>query len=236
METTELKPTGGCPHHAPKLRPGLPPLTERIARLPLDERGYPIPFFVATLNGAPDFRFADPEKLVACIKQKLCWVCGEPLGRWKVFGIGPMCAITRTSSEPPSHLTCMLWSVKGCPFLSRPGMVRREDETTEANKDNVAGIMIDRNPGVTAVWITAGYKVFRDPQGKPLFEVGEPDRVSWWSQGRPAMRAEVLASIESGLPRLVEACDGESTPKRREEALADLAKRREGINKLLPQI
>lgn len=198
----------GCPvHHAGRqARPELPPMPPRIAALPLDDRGYPIPFFVAYIDGKPDFRVADPDKVVACVKCRLCWVCGQGLGRNLAFPIGPMCTVNRTTAEPPSHRDCALWSAIACPFLSRPHAHRREDELTEANAGNVAGEMIKRNPGVTAVWVTRSYELFPDGTGKVLFEVGPPVEVTWWREGRRATRTEVMEAIESGIPLLRAVC------------------------------
>lgn len=184
------------------LRSDLPPLTDRIAALPIDERGYPIPFFVASINGKPDFRIADSAKWERCIKERLCWTCGQKLGRFYGFPIGPMCSITRTTLEPPSHKECAEWSVRGCPFLSKPKMHRREDEISKLGEQNVPGEMIKRNPGVIAVWTTLSYKIFSDGRGGRLIEVGNPETVSWWSEGRPATLNECLDSIKSGLPLL----------------------------------
>lgn len=214
-----------CPHHA--LRKDLPPLTPRIAKLPVDKRGYPIPFFVAYVNGEPEFRAADGEKRHRCLKFGLCWCCGQPLDRTRTFAIGPMCAITRTTSEPANHPDCAEWSVKGCPFLSKPQMVRREDEFTEKYKDTAPGIMIDRNPGVTCLWTTKAFKQFSDGRGKKLIEVGLPISVSWWREGRAALRAEVLESIETGLPLLREHCSGHGD-------FEDLERRTQKILQYLP--
>lgn len=202
-----------CPHN--KLRSDLPPLTPRIAKLPVDERGYPVPFFVQWVDekneptepgvGRPEFRMMDPKKWKQCVVGKLCWVCGEPLGVYQAFPIGPMCTVNRVSSEPPSHLDCAQWSMKGCPFLSRPNMVRREDELTKANKPNVAGVMIERNPGVMAIWVTRGYKVFKATNGY-LLQIGDPFEVTWYTQGRPATREEVAKAIDDGLPTLLNVC------------------------------
>jgi hypothetical protein len=237
-----------CPFHQGKVRPELPPLTQRIAKLPVDERGYPVPFFVQWLDennesspagvGRPEFRMMDPLKWSLCYKQKLCWVCGEPLGVHMAFVLGPMCCVNRVTSEPPSHGECAHWSVKGCPFLSRPKMVRREDELTEENKCNVAGVSIERNPGVMAIWTTRTYKAFRvpamhnpvGPSGNAgvLINVGEPENVEWWTEGRLATRAEVLAAIDAGCPALDKVCvtpDG----RRDEAAAADLKQKVEFV-------
>jgi hypothetical protein len=211
-----------------KLHPALPPLTPRLQKLPLDERGYPIPFFVSYVNGAPEFRLADPLKVVRCIKERLCWTCGQPLGHYVCFAIGPMCVVNRISGEPPSHQDCVLWSVKGCPFLSKPKMVRREDGLILDNKDNTPGISIDRNPGVTCAWTCAQFRVFPDPEGKPLFHIGEPTSTSWWREGRTATRAEILESFESGLPYLENLC---KSP----EEKTDLYECRDAALKYLPK-
>lgn len=182
-------------------------MDDRIAALPLDERGYPIPYFVAWLDGKPEFRMADPVKRSRCVRDGLCWVCGQRLGAYLAFTIGPMCCVNLTTAEPPAHLDCALWSVKGCPFLSRPKMVRREDELTQACAGNVAGEMIARNPGCIAVWVTKDYQLFGDGRGGCLIRIDKPVALSWWREGRPATRAEVMESIDSGLTFLEAKCD-----------------------------
>ena len=181
------------------------PKPERIQRLPVDERGYPVPWFVDWLpDGKPEFRAMDPSKWRRAIREKLCWVCGQALGVNLVFVAGCMCGINRTSSEPPSHYDCALWSAMNCPFLSNPEMVRREDETinNERLREAASGFAIARNPGVAMLWVTKQYEVFPDGRGGRLLQMGEPRRVEWWKEGRRATRTEVLASIEAGLPNL----------------------------------
>jgi hypothetical protein len=172
--------------------------------LPLDERGYPVPWFVAFIKGKPDFRVMDPVKYKRAISEQRCWVCGAHLGVWKVFTIGPMCAINRTTSEPPSHLDCARWSARNCPFLSRPHMVRRENDMPEGIEGCIGGMMIKRNPGVTLLWVTKSFETWRDPKGGPLIEVGPPESLEWWAEGKHATREQVEHSIETGLPALRE--------------------------------
>jgi len=191
----------------PPLRPELPPTTRRIEKLPIDERGYPIPWFVSYIDGKPDFRIADGAKWVKAVQEKICWVCGQPLGVHKTFCIGPMCAVTRTTTEPAIHLDCGVWSVRACPFMLRPTMKRREGGNVEDPEVENSGVLIERNPGVMCLWQTRDFKLFKDQNGKPLIEVGYPEIVTWWREGRAATRAEILESIESGYPKLTELCD-----------------------------
>lgn len=192
---------------APALRPGLPPVPSRMRALRLDERGYPVPWFVAWIDGKPDFRVSDARRVIEAVKFRRCWLCGDGLGRHLAFVIGPMCSVNRVSSEPPSHLDCALFAVQACPFLTRPRAHRRAAGLPEDAAPG-AGLGIMRNPGVALVWITRSYRPFRAPapDGRTgwLFEVGPPDEVRWFCEGRPATRAEIEASIESGLAFLEE--------------------------------
>lgn len=190
------------------MRADLEPLPERMKTLRIDARGYPVPWFVAWIDGpdgpetVPEFRAMDRRKFVHAIKQRLCWVCGQPLGRWLAFPIGPMCSITRTISEPPSHRECAEWSLRNCPFLSNP-KATRDYTNRPPDAQEAAGFAIQRNPGVMCLWMTREYEVFNDGHGKALITIGKPESVTWWCEGRAATRAEIDASIESGLPILL---------------------------------
>lgn len=184
------------------LRPELPALPARLRKLPLDARGYPVPWFVAWVEGQPDHRVQDARQMTRAVQEQRCWICGEPLGRFLAFLLGPMCAVTRTISEPPSHRECAEYAIQACPFLSRPHMHRRTAGLPEAVTE-AAGIPLKRNPGVVLLWITRSYRL-RPAPGGVLFAVGEPVETHWYCEGRPATRAEVLASVASGLPLLEE--------------------------------
>jgi hypothetical protein len=181
-------------------------LPEAMKALPVDRRGFPVPWFVEWTDGVPDFRVIAPGKLVAAVREHRCWVCGGKLGRLKVSVIGPMCAVNRVSAEPPSHLPCARYSVQACPFLGNPRMRRNERSLPEERF--VPGLMIERNPGVAALWASLHNSKPVDVSGAPignggvLFQIGAPEHVEWWSHGRLATRAECRDAIASGLPSL----------------------------------
>lgn len=181
------------------------PMPAAIAALPIDPvRKIPVPWFVAWADGRPEFRCADGAKFARAVKERLCWVCGGPLAGRATCVIGPMCCINRVTAEPPCHPACAEYSARACPFLSRPRMVRREGDIPEGTTS--AGVMIPRNPGVSCLW-EGGPDVarpFHDGDGGVLFRLAGPIAVSWWAEGRPATRAEVDASVASGLPLLRE--------------------------------
>lgn len=204
-------------------------MTPRVARLPVDERGYPIPWFVAELpDGTRDFRVADGRKRHMAVKLGLCWICGEPLGSFKAFVIGPMCAINRVSADPPMHLECAQFSVAVCPFLTKPKAKRREAGMPD-DLNSGGGFAIKRNPGVSLLWVTRSFSVVNDDTGGWILRVGEPTQVEWYAEGRAATRDEVLASIESGYPLLHDVAEKEGP-----RAIRALEQMRESATKLLP--
>jgi hypothetical protein len=198
-----------------RLRPELEPLPPRMHLLPIDSRGYPVPWFVQWLDAhgsrvewhtpgaVPEFRLMDQQKWVRAVNEARCWVCGDVLDVYKTFVLGPMCGLNRTTSEPACHRECAQWSARNCPFLSRPQMVRRDNDGLMARTiDNVAGEPITRNPGVTLLWTTKRFTIWRDDKGAPLITVGDPTAIEWFAEGRPATRAEVEASVAGGYPFL----------------------------------
>jgi hypothetical protein len=184
----------------------------RIGHLPRDHRGFPVPKFVQWFDaagtpcnpgtGTPDFRVVDSRWVIDCVNHSRCWLCGGQLGKHKAFVIGPMCAVNRINSEPPSHYQCARFAARNCPFMIRPRM-RRNDKGLDDYKTlkDAPGIPLDRNPGACAVWTCETYRPFK-ANGGILFDLGEPSAVEFWSEARPASYAEVLASVESGLPAL----------------------------------
>ena len=183
-----------------QLREGLPPLPPKMAHLHIDERGFPVPYFVQWIDGKPDHRIIDPAKKVKCVKYNQCWLCGQPLGKYLAFVIGPMCAVNRVNSEPPSHVDCARYAVRACPFLSKPHMHRRETGMPE-NAIEPAGMHLAHNPGAMALWVTTSYKPIR-VEGGELYDLGPLVDVTWWHEGREATREEAMAALEKGLPVL----------------------------------
>lgn len=197
----------------PRFKPGdVPP---RMRGLPLDHRGFPVPWFVAWVDAkgnlwdqgrpgsVPDFRVVDQRKLVRAVKERRCWLCGQPLGRFLAFVIGPMCAVNRVNSEPPSHRECAEFALWACPFLSRPRM-RRNEIDLPPGMIPAPGIHLDHNPGVMALWVATGYEAVQPSHGRPgtLFELGEPVSLHWYAEGRPATEVEIGDALGRGLPQL----------------------------------
>lgn len=191
------------------IRKDLPQLPPRMRSLPIDHRGYPVPYFVAWIDGKPDHRVMDAGKLPVAVRDGLCWMCGKKLGgRPHSFAIGPMCSITRTISEPPSHMDCLRFAVRACPWMTRPHAKRREAGLPE-DLGPMSGVGLKRNPGVICLWTTPEWRPYRDDRGGVLFRLGNPVATEWYAEGRAATKREVQDSIESGLPLLTSIAEAE---------------------------
>jgi hypothetical protein len=194
------------------------PMPPRIRRLPISDRGFPIPWFThVEEDGTPNFTAIARGRVVEAYHARKCWVCGDYLGTHYSFVLGPMCTVNRVNSEPPCHLDCARYAAIACPFLINPRAKRNEKALPEAHKE-AAGVMIKRNPGCVAVYTTRSYKPFKVHNGV-LFELGEPEHVTWWAEGRAATRDEVEESVRTGMPLLRAECAHDPDPKAASVAL-----------------
>lgn len=180
----------------------------RMRNRPVSRSGYPVPYFVQTKDEDDDwdFRIVNPHTYVEALSKKVCWICGQQLGRYRTFVIGPMCAVNRVTAEPPSHRECAEWAVMVCPFMISPRMRRNDANFPEGIKKEVPGVAIERNPGVTMLWHTerGSYHPFKVDNGF-LFRLDcDPLNAVWYREGRSATRDEVMESVNSGLPTLWE--------------------------------
>lgn len=217
------------PRAGARRRPDLPPgIPEAMARLPVDDRGYPVPWFVEWIDGRPDFRVTSRDKMARAVRLDLCWACGQPIGsKRRAYVAGPMCSVNRTNGEPPCHVACAEWSAVACPFLTKPAKRRREGDMPEESWFHPGSIQ--RNPGAMVVWVTRGTRIKCADADGLLFDLGEPERVAWYARGRTATRDEVMASIDSGLPILRDMAESEGPA-----ALADLERAIAAVQPYLP--
>lgn len=188
-----------------ELRRGLPPLPRLFEHLPIDERGYPVPWFVCKVDGKWDFRVADAEKRRRAVRDRLCWLCGVGAGKELAFVIGPMCAVNRNTSEPGCHLACAEFAAQACPFMVRPAAQYRSANMPEEAKAHIGGL--PGNPGAVCIWITRTFHPYYVPGGENddwLIRLGDPVRVLWYAEGKLATRQQILDSFERRLPALKE--------------------------------
>lgn len=99
------------------------PMPERIAALPLDPRGFPVPYIVLRdEHGAPHLGANDLLLVDQVIRERRCHVCGEPLEARVWFVGGPASALLNGAhsvyADGPLHHECLRYSMQVCPYLA----------------------------------------------------------------------------------------------------------------------
>lgn len=111
----------------------LPPVPERMAHLPRDERGYPVPFVVyRDKAGTPHFTINDANRTDAVIRADRCPICNQTLFRGRWFVGGPASAFHPDGAylDPPMHYECAEYALRVCPYLAAPRYAKRIDSRT----------------------------------------------------------------------------------------------------------
>lgn len=205
-----------------------PNAPSRIARLLTDRRGFPIPWFVSWKDASPQFPVLDASKLTIAWRDEKCWVCGDKLGGYRAWVVGPMSVVEGAAPEPPSHPECAAFSVTSCPHLATPQARRSErhlDHPEYQERSNISKV----RTGAAAIWVTKGRGATPFPAGGGvLFGLEEPHSLEWFTAGRPATSGEVRAAIAIGLPTLLRAAQ-------EEQRAAELNRRLELLERWIPR-
>ena len=171
---------GGAPtmEESPMTDPGFAAhIPRQMQHLPRDPDGRPVPWWVPTIDGRPDYRAVSRAKVAAALRDRLCWACGWTLGPRVAFLFAGGTLLSRQSTEPPSHEACATYAAQVCPFLvARP----------------------DGAPATVAVWVTRAVEVFPDDSGTPILRAAEASAVTWWHAGQPATRQEAQGALDAG--------------------------------------
>lgn len=159
------------------------PMPARLARLPRDGRGYPIPVNVVNANGVLDFRATDPVKLERLIDRRCCALCGEPLGSRIVFVGGPRSIASRFFTDPPMHRDCATYALQVCPFLAAPSFSYRRavPDGMSVNED-----VSTTRPDVFGMGVCRSFAVGSLDGVHAVLRASEFEEVLWWRNGAPA--------------------------------------------------
>lgn len=107
------------------------PIPARMAHLPLDRRGYPVPEMIQrAADGTPLFTVNDNEVTRHQLANNLCGICGGHIevGEYHFAG-GPVSAFHPHGSyfDGPMHGECASYAMQVCPYLALPKFLKRAD-------------------------------------------------------------------------------------------------------------
>lgn len=155
-------------------------MNKKLAKRPLDpKRQLPVPFMQAVgPDGLADFTMIDGGKVIQSGQQRICGLCGKPLGLYVAFLGGPVSAQTHEYSDPPMHPDCADDATRLCPHLARQRVPRRE--STGVMPEGFA----EEKPEGIVMLVVSDYTLVRRPVkggSVPGFTAGEPKQVRTYS-------------------------------------------------------
>lgn len=122
------------------------PIPDRMAHLPKDRRGYPIPTMVMRdSDGRPHFQINEESVRQKIIREDLCSICGTKLLRGRWFAGGPLSGFSHRGLyiDPPMHEECVRYAMRVCPYLAAPNYGREIGTKTLKGDEDKARILID---------------------------------------------------------------------------------------------
>ena len=160
------------------------PMPERIARLPRERRGFPVPYIAEQhQDGSPNLGMVDSAMSAHCHELRLCSICGEKLApAERTFITGPSCVFGSDygCDDPPMHEECAHYALRVCPHLIAPGSV---------------------SVVITALrylrrYVGADYWSYMTPDAADYWPVRPHRRMEWWREGKQIIdRDEILALL-----------------------------------------
>ncbi len=157
----------------------------RMAKLPRDPRGYPIPVNVLQSGGIVDFRVIDHESTMRLLKTRCCAMCGQPLGTRMAFVGGPSSIAHRLFTDAPVHRECGTYAIKVCPFLAAPKFAYSRHVPSDLPEGLTAvvneGVSTNR-PEFFGLGICEDFELV-DYAGQIAIHAAPWKRLEWWAYG-----------------------------------------------------
>jgi hypothetical protein len=184
-------------------------MPDRIARLPRDIRGYPIPFNVLRADdGTPFFTVNDDRTHLRCIREGLCPLCGERLGKWKWFVGGPKSAFDPHGwyFDLPGHHECERYALAVCPYLAMPKYLKRVDVPHPEKLPNALPlVLLDQTPieERPEIFVALAGQMIEVADNSPMLPYVRPSYprlgYEFWRHGKQFTEAEAMPFLRQAL-------------------------------------
>lgn len=188
------------------------PVPPRMAALPRDARGFPIPHIVfRDTDGRPHFTVNHEPLRQEAITRGLCSICGQPLFRGRWFVGGPLSAFDEHGAylDPPMHEECVAYALQVCPYLASrkynsriDGMTLDPDKAGEATMIGLDSTMIPERPDLFVAVMAIGQRLIRPSEVQLYIKPRRPyRRVEYWRAGQRLPREEGEAEVRAIMKR-----------------------------------
>lgn len=181
-------------------------LPDRMRHLPVDKRGYPIPWGVLIDDGGlPHFAINVEERRHEMVKRDLCSICGSKLFRGRWFVGGTLSAFHEHGAfiDPPMHSECSHFALQTCPYLAAPRYTKEIGLEKIKNRKPANIMLIDNTliPGrptedIFVALMATRQDVFDNLNTKPKHPYSV---VEFWRHGSRISDAEGYAATERAI-------------------------------------
>lgn len=160
-------------------------MPERIARLPKDERGYPVQVTAGKgTDGKIDFRAINMNAWANCVKLRRCGICGEPLGANIAFVGGPISMDNRGFVDAGMHRDCARYACQVCPFIAAPRFAyARTIPALEGHEMSVHESVSTKRPDYFGLGVTKFYDVRANGPEEIVLVAAPWKSLEWWKEG-----------------------------------------------------
>lgn len=150
--------------------------------------GRPIPFTTfRSDDGVPDWGVTAQERWHHCIQNRLCGMCGEPLGYWIAFVGSDQAVRLRLFFDAPMHEACARYVLRECPYFAgtqHSADILSSDRLAREN-DTAEIVEIDEPPRdkvKIGLYITRDYKTVYS-RGRLFIKPAPARSVEWTDAG-----------------------------------------------------
>ena len=172
--------------------------------------GFYVPYFVtwfkdrrqvheSVVGAEPHFPTIDKTREALCRRRRYCWICGRQMGTFMCFVMGPLSALQRISTEPPSHRECAVYAVQVCPFMVG-GYDMPENPATNEGQQVIEQMSI-KNEQLNVIWVCHGYTLRPvDPsRGLFVYQMDHATDILLYHRGKPATLAQAMERINAAV-------------------------------------
>lgn len=157
----------------------------RVAKLPLF-KGIYVPYTTMVIDGVPNFKAVDDEKVTEVKFEHKCSICGEPLDYWIAFMVTEEDAESRHVFDNPNHEECLRYAFNVCPFLYYSKASYSDINKLNSNPndpfvyvENKMEMDSLQRPPKLGIYITNNYKNVIYKRKFRVCKVGNPKRIEW---------------------------------------------------------
>ncbi len=150
-------------------------------------KGYFVPYTqLFDDNGTPNFQAVDQSKILECVVEKKCGVCGQSFLRekWIAFIGGEKCTENFAFTDPGMHPECAYYAAETCPYLKNEDGAYSKSPNLKGPEGSTIILLdamdkSDGRPKKMMILFTKGYQVRMQGNTMLIIAKRDPHIIDW---------------------------------------------------------